>query len=72
MHRDNIRIYRTSTNVLLTQRDVPVEYIEWVQLLPAGLTIYKRVPLVRLEQVERDSLSAPTASLSGASASGYV
>ncbi len=52
MHRDYIRIYRTSTNALSIQRDVPVEHIDCVQFLPAGLTIYKRGPPVRLEQVE--------------------
>ncbi len=52
MHRANVHVYRSSSNVLLIAKPVPAEFIKWVQFLPLGLTIYKKVPEARLAQTD--------------------
>ena len=46
-----IAVYKTSTGVMLIGDTVPVEHIEWLQFLPAGLTSFKRIPYQRRARI---------------------
>ena len=56
-------IFRSAAGVLLIPDPVPVLFIRWVQVLPAGLTIYKRPEEWRYDDVwPLQSIICPTCS----------
>ncbi len=42
MAQHGMTIFRSAAGVLLIPESAPVEFLRWVQVLPAGLTIYER------------------------------
>ena len=57
MRKDGIPILRSAAGVLLVPQAIPVAYFKWVQFLPQGLTIYKRVPQERINETMYEDIN---------------